>query len=103
MKKHAAGPFLAFYVVLLKDQKQRKVTYTEPTKIGYVRAGGFKPTELILNVCEDASKNRVLDQSGKQISEGIAGTRVLYARPIGGTWKLWNGDDGDAVDSCSSS
>ena len=102
MRRTAAGKYLAFYVDGLRDQKRRRVTYTTGSIVGYVHRAGYSPAQLTLRVCEDASRNRVLDQAGKQISEGFIVRRLVYFRPMGGTWKLWNGDEDGQPGSCSS-
>jgi hypothetical protein len=100
MRKYAAGKYLAFYVSLLRNQKKRQVVYTANTKIGYVRPGSYAPDELTIEVCEDGRANKVLDKTGKQVSAGRIGVRLLYVREIGGTWKLWNGDEKGSPASC---
>lgn len=100
MKKHAAGPLLEFYSAAARQQKQRGVKYTADTVIGYVRTGAYSPEQLSMDVCEDNSKNKVLDKNGKVVSEGEILKRTLYARPIGGVWKLWDGDERGTATTC---
>lgn len=102
MKQTAAGKYLAYYTMLLREQKKAGEKYTAGTKIGYVRRGGYSPQELTLDVCEDGSANRVLDKNGKQISKGQILLRTVYVRPIDGRWKLWNGDERGETSSCAS-
>lgn len=100
MRETAFGPYLAFYVDLNTTQKQSNFRFTGRTKIGYVRFGGYSPEELVLDVCEDGSSNRVLDQGGDVIDRGQILRRALYVRPDKGTWKLYNGDEKGEAETC---
>jgi hypothetical protein len=102
MKSTAGGPYLAFYIAALHQQKAQKVTYTVGTKIGYVRHGPYSTEQLTLEVCEDGTQNKVLDKNGKQVDEGRVLARSLYARHVNGTWKMWDGDERGSPKSCDS-
>jgi hypothetical protein len=102
MKATAAGPYLAFYVGRIRAIKADRVHYTSGTEIGYVHPAAYSTTQLTLEVCEDGSRNKVLNSNGKQVSSGTAALRSLYARPIAGRWVVWNGDEGGLVKSCQS-
>jgi hypothetical protein len=68
-------------------------------RIAYVRRGGYSPRELVLLVCEDGSKVKILNKKGKQVSHGGVSKLTLYLRPIQGRWKVWNGDQ-EMVRAC---
>ncbi|HET9650342.1 MAG TPA: hypothetical protein VFP34_19210 [Microlunatus sp.] len=102
MKSTAAGPFLAFYTDALREQKQQGQRYTTGVEIGYVKSGAYSSNELTLEVCEDGSQNKVLDRDGKEVAAGQILLRAVYVRPIQGRWTLWNGDERDTVQSCTS-
>ncbi|GAA3619541.1 hypothetical protein GCM10022236_22210 [Microlunatus ginsengisoli] len=100
MKATAAGPYLDFQSQLLRAQKKAGDTHTSGVEIGYIRTGGYSPSQLTLEVCEDASKNRVLDRNGNQVSTGQILLRSLYVRRIDGRWKVWDGDEKGTASSC---
>jgi hypothetical protein len=102
MKEYAAGPFLDFYVDLLRSMKERQVRNTSGVQIGYVRRGGYGTTELTLEVCEDGSENKVVGKNGEQISTGQIGLRSIYAKKVDGRWKAWDGDERGPAQSCQS-
>jgi hypothetical protein len=101
MRQTTAGKYLTFYTVLMRRQKKAGQTYTAGTKIGYVKHVSYSSGQLMLEVCEDGSANKVLDTNGKQVGQGQILVRTLYMRPIEGTWKVWNGDELGERKSCA--
>jgi hypothetical protein len=100
MKQNAAGPFLTFYVDALRQQKRLGQRYTTGVKIGYVKTGAYSPEQLALEICEDGSKNKVINKEGKVVSSGQILVRTAYAKPVEGRWKMWDGDEHGTAKSC---
>jgi hypothetical protein len=102
MKQNAAGPFLAFYVDALHEQERLGQRYTTGVEVGYVKTGTYAPEQLALEICEDGSKNKVIDKNGKVVSSGQILVRSAYAKPVEGRWKMWDGDEHGTASSCQS-
>ena len=99
MKDNAAGPYLKSMLVFLKHKIDHERHSDRGVRIAYVRPGGYSPRELVLLVCEDGSKVKILNKKGKQVSHGGVSKLTLYLRPIQGRWKVWNGDQ-EMVRTC---
>jgi hypothetical protein len=97
---NAAGPYLKVMLRFLQDSKQ-KGRYTKgDVRIAYMERGAYSPEELILKICEDGSDVRVFDRNGKQVATGGTSRLSLYVRPVGGRWKVWDGDQ-EVVKTCA--
>ena len=99
MKDNAAGPYLRSMLAFLKHKVDNDRHSDRGVRIAYVRPGGYSPKELILLVCEDGSRVKIFDTTGKQVSHGGVSKLTLYVRPIEGRWKVWNGDQ-EMVRAC---
>ena len=99
MTNTAAGPYLQSMLGFLEYKVDHRRHSDRGVRIGYIRAGGYSPDEVVLLVCEDGSKVKVLDANGRQVSRGGVSKLTLYVRPIQGRWKVWNGDQ-NVVKSC---
>ena len=78
----STSPFNSGYSGNKKQAGEK--SYQPARSIGYVRPGGYTPTQVTLDVCEDGSTNKVTRSHGKQVSQGQMLLRSLYVRKIGG-------------------
>ena len=99
MKQHAAGPYLSAMVDFSRQRRTASRKSVGELRIGYVRPGPYSPSALTLEVCEDGSRVKNLDKSGRVVSSGIVSKLTLQLRLIDKTWKVWNGDD-EVVTTC---
>jgi hypothetical protein len=102
MKKYAAGTFLDRHAEALRQQKRRGFRYTSGPVIGSVELATYSPAQVELAVCEDNTKNKVVDKQGKVLAtKGPIVERTVYVRSYGKTWLLWHFDGGTVVRSCA--
>jgi hypothetical protein len=97
---NAAGPYLKVMLGFLRDSKKKGHYTNGGVRIAYVERGAYSAKELILKTCEDGSAVKVFDRNGKQVATGGTSKLTLYVRPIGGRWKVWDGDQ-DVVKTCA--
>jgi hypothetical protein len=97
---NAAGPYLKVMMGFLQDSRARGHHTSGKVRIAYVERGAYSTEELILKTCEDGSDVKVLNRNGKQVATGSTSKLTLYVRPIGGRWKLWDGDQ-EVVKTCA--
>jgi hypothetical protein len=92
MTDNAAGPYLKAMTGFLNYKINHGTHSDRAIRIAYVKRGGYSAEELVLYTCEDGSAIKVLDRKGKQIGHGGTSELKLYARPVDGRWKIWDGD-----------
>jgi hypothetical protein len=97
---NAAGPYLKVMLGFLQDSKEKGHYTKGDVRIAYVKRGAYSVEELILNTCEDGSEVKVFDRKGKQVATGGTSKLTLSVRPIGGRWKVWDGDQ-EVVKTCT--
>jgi hypothetical protein len=97
---NASGPYLKVMLGFLQDSRRRGHHTEGRVRIAYVERGAYSTSELILNTCEDGSGVRVLDKNGKQVATGGTSKLTLYVHPVGGRWKVWDGDQ-EVVKACA--
>ena len=90
MTDNAAGPYLRAMRNFLRYKAKNGRHVDKAVRIAYVHPGGYSKEELILLTCQDGSKVRVFDKSGKQIGRGSVSKLTLHARPVSGRWKIWS-------------
>ena len=99
MTDNATGPYLKAMSNFLRYKAKNGRHVDKAVRIAYVRHGGYSKEELILLTCQDGSKVRVFDKSGKQVGRGSISKLTLHARPVSGRWKIWSATQ-EAVKSC---
>jgi hypothetical protein len=87
----AEGKFLDFTVDVLRSTKNSKTRTTAPLTIAAVApSGGWSENRIRLTACEDATKVRVLDLSGKDVTpKGMRrAVQQLTVVKSGDSWKV---------------
>jgi hypothetical protein len=90
MTENAAGPYLKSMSDFLRYKAKHGRHVDKAVRIAYVHHGGYSKEELILLTCQDGSKVRVFNKSGKQVGRGSVSKLTLHARPVSGRWKIWS-------------
>jgi hypothetical protein len=101
MRDNAAGPYLKAMTGFLRSKAEKGTHSDSAVRIAYVVPGGYSVNELILLVCQDGSKVKVLDSSNKRVGTGTVSKLTIYLRPVAGRWKIWSAHQ-EAVKSCAS-
>ncbi|GAB2584849.1 hypothetical protein [Microlunatus antarcticus] len=99
MKATAGGQYLASYQEVSEAYLGLKHRSKGELRIDYVHRGGFSPSELVLDVCEDGRGVVTYDRKGKKLYTDDVRKLSLTARPAAGTWKIWTGK-GEKASSC---
>lgn len=99
MKATAGGQYLASYQEVSEAYLSLKHRSAGQLKIDYVNRGGFSPSELILDVCEDGRGVTTYDKNNRKLYSDEIRVLHLTAKPVAGTWKLWTGKGKEAT-SC---
>ena len=98
MKETAGGDYLDTFTEVIRSYRTADSRAIGEERIDYVRFGGYTPTRLVLDVCEDGSNTKIVipDRSPE---EGEIRTASIEVRKVGSKWKMWSGS-GTKVDSC---
>jgi len=100
MKATAGNGYLAETEDVIQGYKRAGYHQEGREEITYVRAGGYSPTSLFLEVCEDDRGVKALDAKGRSIGPGEFRSVRLEVQKKRTTWLLWSGT-GKKVDSCT--
>lgn len=68
-------------------------------KVTFVKRGGYSTSSIALDVCEDTSSVRTLNNKGNVVGRGEMRRLRLEIERRSGSWKIWSGS-GKQVDSC---
>lgn len=101
MKETASGPLLKAFSEALRNQHEAKARWVGKSSIDVVQRGGYSPTLLTLDTCEDGSKMRAYDSSGKLIGKGYVAWQTVEVHRIDGRWKAWDTTESRKVASCA--
>ncbi len=99
MKETAGGDYLRELAEVTEAYQGLGDHQLGREKVVYVRRGGYTPTEVELEVCEDSRRTKIVDRSGDVVGEGELRTASLQVRRVKGQWRVWAGK-GKKVTSC---
>jgi hypothetical protein len=101
MREHATGDYLKAYTAFIKQRRKARLRSSGPAVIGRVDRVAYNPNRVLLTVCEDGSKARVVDRQGKTVGRGQIRTIDLTVRRSGSHWLVSDGDNEKRVKSCA--
>jgi hypothetical protein len=97
MKATAGGSYLRELSEIIEAYEGTGAYDRGKERIGYVRAGGYGPNALILDVCEDG--RAITTHSGDKLIPGEIRTAHLQITKAAGEWKISSGT-GRKVSTC---
>lgn len=99
MRATAGNGYLKDTENVIQGYKSFKYRQEGQEKIVYLRPGGYSPSSLILDACEDDRSVKAMDENGKSLGPGEFRVVKIVVAKRDGSWKLWSGT-GKKVDSC---
>lgn len=87
---NTTGAYLDVRMTGLRTLKSKGWRTDRPGETSVIANGGWSPNEIGLTACEDSSKVRLLDQSGKEVNEDRRRRfiQTLTAKKVDGRWKI---------------
>lgn len=100
MKETAGGEYLKSFTEIIQAYDGLRLHSVGQEEIAYVRHVGYTEDEVALEVCEDTSDVRDLDEAGKERGRGEIRSASITARRLSSGWKVWSGK-GKKVQACT--